>query len=538
MTAKLSLLYVGEPGTVREKSFVDFLEQKFASVRTASLADIGSLELSGIDVTVIDGEPTAGTVGPPERIVPQDLPTATVLIGGVGGKVADAMGLKLGWSFGCLCLNHQAIVEDTAHVIFEGPFEVPTVETTAIEAPENFAHFAPVKTVAATYPVAEMFTPEEPATDFDERIAAAQAAGDMTALMAVINEAPTPGLVTTSAGFFDSPDMESILGGINQKAHDYVAVGRHARFTQWGFHGDPSVMSPLGQALFANTIVYAAKFTDAPILAKRVQLPRAILELSLNAFGQAADTTFRDGVPAGFTTGPEADNTDWWTANRGYVRQIGSGRLGSWVFDTDLAEFGIANDDLALLDRLADGLDAEGEAGDRARKLWDRYVKRPTGDAAGERAWLAEHREQLFFSDWAGYRWISPNDLPELIPSRAIGVTDGSVTMHLSAHRGADGQVTAELSFRIQDGWYLYSPSASDGIPVAVAPTPGATLKLAALPEFPVTDDGHLTQYFALRLALKGDGTQVSLDVTLQPCDAQQCLPPATITVTCTATTE
>lgn len=61
-------------------------------------------------------------------------------------------------------------------------------------------------------------------------------------------------LVSTSAGFLDSPDCEHILGGINLKAHDYNAVARQGRFLSWGFHGDPSQMTELGRALFLNAI--------------------------------------------------------------------------------------------------------------------------------------------------------------------------------------------------------------------------------------------------------------------------------------------
>lgn len=93
----------------------------------------------------------------------------------------------------------------------------------------------------------------------------------------------------------------------------------------------------------------------------------------------------------------------WSEANRGYLHRVGPGFSGSCEIDEDLVALGVGNDDVQLLDLLAGQLDAPGEAGERARRLWRRYLRRDPSDAGTERSWLAEHRDAMFFSYWAGY---------------------------------------------------------------------------------------------------------------------------------------
>lgn len=117
--------------------------------------------------------------------------------------------------------------------------------------------------------------------------------------------------------------------------------------------------------------------------------------------------------------------------------------------------------------------------------------------------------------------------------------SDGPVRASLSAHRRADGTVTACIVLVLDPGWYAYGPGSPDGLPVAVAPTPGLGLRLAALPTFPAGfDDPHLHGYVPIEVALRGESDQISLEIRVQACNDSQCLPPATLSLTCTATRE
>jgi hypothetical protein len=539
----MRILYIGQGANERTTAFTSFLGARFDAVRTALVTELPHLDFTDVDVAVVDGEPLKGEQ-PPSELATSDLPVPTVLVGGVGGKVGDAIGLKLGWRYGCLCLDHRAIIteDSTTHPIFSGPVPVPPPITERIASPDNFLHYSATKDVPEKVAVAEIFAgaavpTEEQALALQERMQAAMAAGDADAIRAIILERPTSGLVSTSSGFFDSPDTEHILGGINQKAHDYVAVGRQGRFLQWGFHGDPTVMTDLGQALFTNAIHYIAGFSDAPVECLRVQWTREMLHQTLGFLDQL-EPEGRDARLAGNFggTAPEGLGTStasalsWWESNGGFIRRIGSGHQGHYELDNDLVALGLANNDPRLLDELARTLDVAGPEGDRARLLWSRYVRRDPSDATLERAWLEAHRGALFFSDWAGYRWIARNELPELVVPRFGLVSDGPVSLTLMASRDGD-DLELELLLSVKPGFYLYAPGAADGLPVTVELAGGDSHTLVAGPVFPDTPDRHLTGTVQLPLRVRGADDAVALDVRVQVCDEQSCTPPTTLTV-------
>jgi hypothetical protein len=533
---QLRVLYVGQPGTARTEAFLEFLRAHIAAVREANIADLGSLDVTGIDVVVVDGtmltEPN-----PPARLALSDLPLPTVLVGVVGGAVGDALGLKLGWRFGCACLDHRMLAATAPHPILEGPVPVPDAAATTIPAPDSFLQYSLIKDVPETVSVLDVAYPEMTPEEHEAALTAMRTAalsGDIEEYHRLRALIPDPGLVTTSAGFFDSPDCEAILGGINSKAHDYVAVGRQGRFLQWGFEASPDRLTPLGQALLLNSIAYIHEVGPQPVLALRAQHPRdmALASLTVAEPDDPAGSAqlarhFGEHVPADLV-GTAADGLDWFTAHRGYLRRVGLGNDGVLELDTDLVDLGLANDDPALLDRLASDLDAPGPDGARARRLWTRYVRRATADVAGERAWLAEHRAELFFSDWADFRWIAPRDLPELVAPRGGFARGDNVNASFDGVRGPDGVITATLTVRVADDYYVYSPDASDGLPTVIAvTTPG--MALAGPPVFPPTPDGHLRGESDILLALTGPARDVELDVTVQACNSVECLPPTTM---------
>ena len=85
---------------------------------------------------------------------------------------------------------------------------------------------------------------------------------------------------------------------------------------------------------------------------------------------------------------------------RPYVRGVGWYEL---EVDEDAREIGIANDDIALLDRCVELLGTK--AGERARRVLERYTGQSFALSNGWRKWLRDNRERLFFSDAGGYRW-------------------------------------------------------------------------------------------------------------------------------------
>jgi len=542
---QLSVLYVGNLGSDRSAAFELYLKECFGTVQVADIDDLGALEYADADVLVVDGEPILYVDGMPQvQRVPEGLtvdtfPRPTVLIGGIGGAVSDAIGLKFGWHEGCVSLDHRAIFDEgTAHPVFAGPFEVPPIESTSIPSPDNFAHYAKVKNVPATVSTVDIALAQGNEEELQVEMKRASAVGDRAATLAAMQSLPTPGLVSTSAGFLDSPDCERICGGINMKAHDYVAIGRQGRFLQWGFHADPSDMTPLGRALFANVVAYIATFAGAPVEALRVAQSRDALAVSLSFADSGSEERisqlFGGTAPAGIgVTSDEA--LSWLVEHRPYVRHVGSGPAAHWQVDDDAMALGPAIDSVTLLDGCLEQVE-QGFDADRSRRLWKRYTHRPLDDVATERAWLEANRGDMFFSDCAGYRWIVRSDLPSLRPTDVQLTGNDQVRATLNAHRDAT-VVRAWVKVHIIPGHYVYAPGAADGVPVAVGLPDGSPFTLLDV-VFPPSEDGHLSGYQFLELTLEGAGDVLTVLLAVQSCDEQSCQPPTTLTLHCPVTHE
>jgi hypothetical protein len=516
----MKVLYIGQPGTARADRWSAFLTDQGFSVRSAGVSDLGSLDFADADLAVVDGDPHEAPFAP-DQLDATALPLPTVLIGGVGGRVSDAIGLKLGWDFGCLCLDHRAIIEDATrdHAVFQGPVPLPSLTTRTIPATENFLQYVATKTVPEKFTVVDIHAPD----DSDE-------------------EASRPGLVSTSVGFLDSPDCEHILGGINMKAHDYNAVGRQGRFLQWGFYGDPSELTELGRALFINCLHYISSFADAPVEALRVQWSREFLHTGLGFldFPESGDSRdrlmelFGPDLPEGIGT-TTASALAWYAERGGYLRHEGVGHNGRFVVDSDLLALGVANNDPALLEALAVTLDdTDAEVAELARRLWNRYVRRIPDDAATEREWFTRHRDQMFFSDWAGYRWIARTDPPTLTIPRTGTADAGPVYLWLTADRtGPD--LRLNVNFLMRPGHYIYSPGADDGIVTTVEVVSDHTVVTPAA--FPETENRHLYGRVTVPMTVRGAADTVELAVRVQSCDEQSCTPPTTVRVQATTGT-
>jgi hypothetical protein len=109
----LKILYVGHPGSEREKDFVQFLEQYFETVKTADLSAFdrkvfADEDMKSSDVTILDYDGD-GFKAPRAMLVPRFLddvsrrprgswltrPVITVSV--AGGLIASQAGLKTGY---------------------------------------------------------------------------------------------------------------------------------------------------------------------------------------------------------------------------------------------------------------------------------------------------------------------------------------------------------------------------------------------------------------------------------------------------------
>lgn len=77
------------------------------------------------------------------------------------------------------------------------------------------------------------------------------------------------GMVSRPWGFEDSPEAEVISSGVCAKSLDAVAIGRHGNFFHWGFAASPKYMTEEAKTVFANAVVYIAKFAGQTPIARR-----------------------------------------------------------------------------------------------------------------------------------------------------------------------------------------------------------------------------------------------------------------------------
>ena len=107
---ELRILYAGNRESDRAKDFAAFLEEHFAKVTVAGLADFKPSDADGYDVVIFDWtsiyprdksgkiDQSLGNISMPKTPrLPQDFSRPTVLIGAAGGQVAGSLQLKINW---------------------------------------------------------------------------------------------------------------------------------------------------------------------------------------------------------------------------------------------------------------------------------------------------------------------------------------------------------------------------------------------------------------------------------------------------------
>lgn len=96
----------------------------------------------------------------------------------------------------------------------------------------------------------------------------------------------------------------------------------------------------------------------------------------------------------------------------------------------------------------------------------------------------------------------------------------------------------ADLELRIavvlQTGWHLYGKDTGNGQPVRITLAADCDFTAAGPLVTPMADNGEITGTATLTLPLRQGGAGTALAATLQfmVCDALQCLPPMTVTLT------
>ncbi len=229
----------------------------------------------------------------------------------------------------------------------------------------------------------------------------------------------------------DSPEVEIVCGGLNEKDLRGGALWRQGHLLHFAFDLSPSEMNDVGQALLLNSIAYIARFTeDRPIARTRTAwdaegaAPRLRRWIeSLFASQKPSEATLKSYLTpetvAAVRNMDRASYEKWFKENSPFISSDPKGRL---AVDTTAKEMGIAFDDPEFFPKcLAKSTNAASAA--KARVLLERYG--PEGLRADSpeawNNWWEENRPYLFFSQPGGYRWhVDPLAKRRGVPSREL----------------------------------------------------------------------------------------------------------------------
>ena len=306
------------------------------------------------------------------------------------------------------------------HAIFQSPLK-PTIQLHELPTPAGYRHYHAGRALPATLSVWTVQTGE-------------------------LGKSVDYGLVATPGGFEDTPDTEWISGGINSKGPDSVALGRHGNWFLWGFAGDPGQLTDSARQVFLNTLVWMRQFDgqNPEGVAGMERPPAREQMLDYVAFVEAYANEpqvlswVKQQFPADVweeCAGDAARLREWYEERLGFLRPIrqkqkldqGGGKFREFeqdVLQVDplLEHLGVANRSPELFEQI-DWLLREPQSpavielrktvatdvpdGRLAETLIERYL--PAGaptSADALKAWLAERKERLYFSDTRGYRWF------------------------------------------------------------------------------------------------------------------------------------
>ncbi len=216
-----------------------------------------------------------------------------------------------------------------------------------------------------------------------------------------------PGWCVYASTLRQSPEIEILCGGINDKECDAAAIFRQGNLLHFGFQPDPSKLNAFGRGLLLNSIVYIARFTeDRPIAETPSIWSGDTIPPSRSSLKRYQHAT----IPKD----PSAREI-WLKENRGKLAPDKNNKL---VPDADLQKLGVDNDDTLRFFSVAIGA-LSGELDLEARRVLNRYAPSGPGARGSKAAWQAfwqENGPYLFFSDSSGYRWY----LDPLAKSRGV----------------------------------------------------------------------------------------------------------------------
>lgn len=240
-----------------------------------------------------------------------------------------------------------------------------------------------------------------------------------------------PGWVSYAYTLADSPEVEVLSGGCNEKTIDGAAIWREGNLMHFGFQPSPAEMNETGKSLLVDAITYIARFTEdrpivhvkSPFAAGGATLARESLAHLLKIEDYALDDLLEHFDPQTIAAlkGKSREACQrWFEEVRRFVRPNAEGRL---AIDADLRALDLTFDAPDFFER-AVSEPADPERAAKACAALTRCAPEgpgATATLADWRAWHDANKPFLFYSEYGGYRWyIDPLAKKRGVPSTAM----------------------------------------------------------------------------------------------------------------------
>lgn len=196
-----------------------------------------------------------------------------------------------------------------------------------------------------------------------------------------------------------SIDAELIAVAPSAKGDNRAAISRHGRYFLWAFGGGVSDMTPDGCRLFVNTVHYAARHGDSPVLERGGTTRDGLFN---NLWFARKNPGYLNTikllyVPTSLQAKGHDEIQKWLVTNRPYLRTFEGRRLD---VDPLARELGIPNYQRRFLERCIEGLKDHKDA----KRFLDALILYTGRKELGTeyetwRRWFEENKNYLFFSD-------------------------------------------------------------------------------------------------------------------------------------------
>ncbi|NVM65178.1 hypothetical protein FHW88_003482 [Mucilaginibacter sp. SG538B] len=490
---------VDEAWKTRMADFKAFLETRFDKVEVVDVRDYDASMSAKADVTIADAGPIK---------LPANFDRPIILMHQLAPDVGMPIGLKFDWY--CQCLEDDALNVKTSHDIFNTPIKV---KLTMVNRPTPGSFFNGFQ--GAT-------TPKE------------------LPMWKVIKEDPSAkdkyiiGMVAHGEGFNDSPDAETISGGVCLKNAEAVALGRQGNYFMWGFSASPNHMTDEAKDVFVNTVCYIKKFDHQAPIMKKVQIENrewvnemiyrsdkalyqktliarkvgnarllkmqqelkdrkakgedigkgneAFLKMPVSDDVQSFDEYLKSWTGSGmydaFGTNVEAyhkyyrDNLEYFYPVDAYSLQV----------DEDAKKLGISNRKIELLEKCISMLE-KGEEPALAQRVLERYTTEKFTSAKEWRIWLTKNKPNLYYTEAGGFKFMVntyKTETAAITPAStgdikiANGVTTPTrtdpVTVSAMLIDEANGKKQVVVKAEILQGWHIYAYVPKDSPFIATQP--------------------------------------------------------------------